>query len=86
MRHSGVLSSEVFQRGAMADQSERPITRQELFEILEDFVTRPELRVIEDAQEMATKNGKRILAITKALLDSGILTEQQLEQNVKPAT
>jgi hypothetical protein len=63
----------------MTEQSEKSITRQELFEILEDFTTRPELRIIGDAQAMATANGVLIRAIMKALVDNGVLTEQQIQ-------
>ena len=67
----------------MAQSAEAAITRDQLLEILEDFVTRPELRAISDAQAMATANGKLIRAIMRALIDGGVVTEQQIRDAEK---
>ena len=62
----------------MAQSAAASITRDQPLEILGDFVTRPELRAISDAQAMATANGKLIRAIMRALIDGGVVTEQQI--------
>ncbi len=67
----------------MDQSADAAITRDQLLEILEDFVTRPELRVISDAQAMATANGKLIRAIMRALIDGGVITEQQIRDAEK---
>jgi len=67
----------------MAQSGESPITRDELLAILEDFVTRPELRVISEAQATANANGKLIRALMRALIDAGILKEQQIRDAEK---
>jgi deoxyribodipyrimidine photolyase-like uncharacterized protein len=62
----------------MTEPTEAPITRTELLEILEEFVTQPEMRVVADAQAMATTNGVLIRSIMRALIDHGVLTEKQI--------